>query len=85
MKVIYIENQKIKGVAEQSSVFASEIFTAISQIPEKPPEVIGQLSAKRRQSKICSACVLNHLTSLLYKVANTSQIASKSLSLYKQH
>ena len=30
----------MKGVAEQSSVFASEIFTAISQIPEKPPEVI---------------------------------------------
>ena len=30
----------MKGVEEQSSVFASEIFTAISQIPEKPPEVI---------------------------------------------
>ena len=41
MKVIYIENQKIKGVAEQSSVFASEIFTAISQIPaEESPELI---------------------------------------------
>ena len=30
----------IKGVAERSSVFASEIFTAISQISEEPPEVI---------------------------------------------
>ena len=31
----------IKGVVERSSVFASEIFTVISQIPEEPPEVIN--------------------------------------------
>ena len=30
----------IKGVAERSSVFASEIFTAIAQISEESPEVI---------------------------------------------
>ena len=30
----------MKGVAERSSVFAIEIFAAISQIPEEPPEVI---------------------------------------------
>ena len=29
----------MKGVAEQSSVFASEIFTVISPIPEEPPAV----------------------------------------------
>ena len=31
----------LKGVAEQSSVFASEIITAISPIPEEPPEIIN--------------------------------------------
>ena len=30
----------MKGVAERSSVFASEIFTVISQISEEPHEVI---------------------------------------------
>ena len=35
-----VHNTSIKGVAERSSVFASEIFTAILQIPEEPPEVI---------------------------------------------
>ena len=35
-----IEILPVKGVAERSSVFASEIFTAISHIPEEPPEVI---------------------------------------------
>ena len=30
----------MKGVSERSSVFASEIYTTISPIPEKPPEVI---------------------------------------------
>ena len=30
----------MKGVAERSSVFASEIFTTISPITEEPPEVI---------------------------------------------
>ena len=34
------DKTSIKGVAERSSVFASEIFTAISQISEEPPEVI---------------------------------------------
>ena len=29
----------MKEVAEQTSVFASKIFTAISAIPEEPPEV----------------------------------------------
>ena len=28
----------MKGVAEQSSMFASEIFTAISPIPKEPPD-----------------------------------------------
>ena len=30
----------MKGAAKQSSVFAREIFTTISPIPEEPPEVI---------------------------------------------
>ena len=38
--LIFRIKTSIKGVVEQSSVFASEIFTAISQIPEEPPEVI---------------------------------------------
>ena len=33
-------NQYKRSCAEQSSVFASEIFTVISQISEEPPEVI---------------------------------------------
>ena len=42
---IYLKNKEdditsIKGVAERSSVFASKIFTAISQIHEVPPKVI---------------------------------------------
>ena len=35
-----IKTSILKGVAERSSVFASEIFTAILQIPEEPPEII---------------------------------------------
>ena len=31
---------KGKGVAERSSVFASEIFTEINLVSEEPPEVI---------------------------------------------
>ena len=34
------ERTSIKRVAERSFVFASEIFTTISQFPEEPPEVI---------------------------------------------
>ena len=37
---INFSHTSIKGVAERSSVFASEIFTAISQISEESPEVI---------------------------------------------
>ena len=42
---------KGKGVAERSSVFASEIFTAITPVPGEPPEVI--YIAKRNACMKC--------------------------------